>query len=182
MAMKTVYLILLSLSMALFLPSKAPLRAQASAPKPELTYVFSVRAELAPPIEQGEIDGKRKRFIGVTSGKVFGPRLQGQVLGGGGDWQAIGPQGLTEVFARYSIRTSDGTVIGVTNSGVRTATAEIIEQLAAGKDVDPSKYYFRTSPVFDVRPGPHEWLRRTLFVARGIRKPDHVLIDFYAVQ
>ena len=32
------------------------------------------------------------------------------------------------------------------------------------------------------RAGPHEWLRRSTFVARGIRKPDHVLVDFYVVR
>ncbi len=162
--------------------TSATVNAEPSAPAPTLVYAFSIRATVATPVEQGEIDGKRKRFIAVTGGTVSGPRLQGTVLSGGGDWQAIGPNGLTEVLARYSVKANDGTVIAITNAGVRTATPAVIDQLAAGKEVDPSLYYFRTSPTFDVRPGPHEWLRRTLFVARGIRKPDHVLIDFYEVK
>jgi hypothetical protein len=166
---------------ALLLLSPAAV-AKPAAPAPTLTYAFSMRATLAPPVEQGEIDGKRKRFIAVTGGEIYGPRLQGTVLTGGGDWQAIGPNGLTEVLARYSIRAADGTVIGVTNAGVRTASVDVIEKLAAGKDVDPSLYYFRTSPTFDVGSGPHAWMRRTLFVARGIRKPDHVIVDFYVVN
>lgn len=153
-----------------------------SAPPPVLTYVFSLRGELAPPIEQGEIDGQRKRFIPVTGGRVHGPQLQGRVLPGGGDWQAIAPGGLTTVLARYSIEASDGTVIAVTNGGVRTAEPAIMEKLVAGIEVPPDAYYFRTSPAFDVRPGPHAWLRRHLFVARGIRKPDHVIVDFYRVD
>jgi Protein of unknown function (DUF3237) len=153
-----------------------------SAPEPALTYVFSLRGELAPPVEQGVIDGLRKRFIGVTAGTVYGPKLQGRVLPGGGDWQAISVDGLTEVLARYSIQASDGTVIGVTNAGVRTADPAVSEQLASGVEVDASLYYFRTAPRFEVRPGPHEWLRRKLFVARGIRKPDHVIVDFYVVD
>jgi Protein of unknown function (DUF3237) len=167
---------------AVLLSVSPPVMAKSAAPAPTLTYAFSMRATLAPPVEQGEIDGKRKRFIAVTGGEVYGPRLQGTVLSGGGDWQAIGPNGLTEVLARYSIRAADGTVIGVTNAGVRTASVEVIEQLAAGQEVDPSLYYFRTAPVFEVRNGPHEWMRRTLFVARGIRKPDHVIVDFYVVN
>jgi Protein of unknown function (DUF3237) len=155
---------------------------QPSAPAPTLAYAFSVRATLAPPVEHGEIDGKRKRFIAVTGGTAYGPRLQGEVLTGGGDWQAILPGGLTEVWAKYSIKAKDGTVITVTNAGVRTATPDVIDRLAKGEDVDPSLYYFRTNPTFDVRKGPHEWLKRTLFVARGIRKPDHVVIDFYEVK
>jgi hypothetical protein len=159
-----------------------PLGAQPSAPKPGLSYVFSIRAELAPPVEQGEIDGGRKRFIQVTGGKAYGPRLEGEVLGGGGDWQTILPGGLTQLWAKYSIRAKDGTIIGITNVGVRTASPEVIDQLAAGKDVDPSRYYFRTTTSFEVRPGPHDWLRRHAFVARGIRKPDHVVVDFYRVD
>lgn len=160
----------------------ATLAAQPSAPAPTLEYAFSLKAALAPPVEQGEIDGKRQRFIQITGGTVYGPKLKGVVLDGGGDWQTIAPSGLTGVWARYSIRADDGTVIGVTNSGVRTATPEVIDRLAKGEDVDPALYYFRTTTRFDVRSGPHEWLRRHVFVARGIRKPDHVVIDFYVVR
>lgn len=171
-----------ALALVATVPVPAPGIAEPSAPAPSLEYVFSVRATLDPPQEQGEIDGKRKRFIPVTGGTVYGPRLSGQVLDGGGDWQAIGPGGLTDVWARYQIRASDGTVIGVTNAGVRTATPEVIERLTKGEDVDPSLYYFRTTTRFEVAAGPHDWLNRHAFVARGIRKPDHVVIDFYVVR
>jgi Protein of unknown function (DUF3237) len=153
-----------------------------SAPAPELRYVFSIRAELLPPVEQGTIDGRRLRFIPISGGTVYGPRLQGSVLAGGGDWQAIGPDGLTEVNARYALKAADGTVIDIVNAGVRTASKDVIDRLAKGEDVDPALYYFRTSPRFTVAAGPHEWMRRSMFVARGIRKPDHVVVDFYLVE
>ena len=160
----------------------SPLPVGASAPAPSLTYVFSLRGELAPPVENGQIDGLMKRFIPETGGVVYGPELQGLVLGGGGDWQGIAPGGLTLVQARYSIEATDGTVIGVTNTGVRCADPAVIDKLTRGIEVEPDAYYFRTNPVFEVKSGPHEWLRRHLFVARGIRKPDHVIVDFYRVD
>jgi len=153
-----------------------------AAPAPTLEYVFTVRASLLPPVEQGAIDGGRKRFIAITGGTVSGPRLEGSVLPGGGDWQTILPGGLTRVEARYFLKAADGAVIEVTNPGVRTASPEVTERLARGEAVDPSAYYFRTTPRFDAPPGPHEWLRRNAFVARGIRRPDHVEIDFYVVR
>lgn len=153
-----------------------------SAPAPTLTYAFSVRAQLAPPLEQGSVDGGRKRFIAITGGEVYGPKLTGEVLPGGGDWQTILPNGYTRIEARYFLRVIDGAVIEVTNPGVRTASVETVERLARGEQVDPSAYYFRTTPRFEVSPGPHEWLRRHVFVARGIRMPDHVVIDFYQVE
>ncbi|HTQ35442.1 MAG TPA: DUF3237 domain-containing protein [Steroidobacteraceae bacterium] len=153
-----------------------------AAPTPGLTHVFSLRGELAPPVEQGEIDGGRRRFIPITGGKVYGPLLAGIVRPGGGDWQTVLPGGLTDVLARYFIEAEDGTVIGVTNTGVRTATPEVIDRLTRGLEVPPDQYYFRATPRFEVRPGPHDWLRRHVFVARGIRRPDHVIADFYRVD
>ncbi|MEJ0100783.1 MAG: DUF3237 domain-containing protein [Pseudomonadota bacterium] len=153
-----------------------------SAPQPGLTHVFSLRGELAPPVEQGEIDGGRRRFIPVTGGRVYGPLLQGTLRPGGGDWQSVLPGGLTEVLARYFIEAADGTVIAVTNAGVRTASPEVIDKLTRGIEVPADQYYFRTTPRFEVRAGPHGWLRRHMFVARGIRGPDHVIVDFYRVD
>ncbi len=80
------------------------------------------------------------------------------------------------------MKAADGMVIEITNAGVRVAAPEVIDRLSRGEDVNPSAYYFRTTPIFTVAAGPHEWLRRSAFVARGIRKPDHVLIDFYEVK
>jgi hypothetical protein len=161
--------------------TRAQVPAGPSAPAPLLTYAFSIRAELAPPLEQGEVDGGRRRFIAITGGKVYGPRLQGSVVPGGGDWQTILPDGLTRIEARYFVKAGDGTVIEVTNPGVRVAAPEVIERLAKGEDVDPSLYYFRTTPQFRVVGGAYAWMQRAVFVARGIRKPDHVVIDFYVV-
>jgi hypothetical protein len=154
-----------------------------AAPKaPTLTYAFSARITLLPPVEQGEIDGARKRFIPITGGTVTGPRLRGTVLAGGGDWQAILPGGLTRVEARYFLRADDGTVISIHNLGVRVASPEVTDRIARGESVPPDAYYFRSTPVFDAPPGNHGWLRERVFVARGIRMPDHVVIDFYIVE
>ena len=92
--------------------------------------------------------------------------------------QRIGPDGLTSVEARYFLKASDGTIIEVTNPGVRVGSPEVIERLARGERVDPAAYYFRTTPSFRVAEGPHRWLQRSVFVARGVRLPDRVLIDF----
>jgi hypothetical protein len=166
---------------AISLAATTGIAGQAEPNPPKLTFAFEARITLAPPIEQGMVDGKRKRFIPITGGTVKGPRLNGAILPGGGDWQSIHPDGLTEIYARYTMKADDGTVIAITNPGVRVASADIIARLSAGEDVDPALYYFRTTPVFEVVAGPHAWLRRSVFVARGIRKPDHVIVEFFEV-
>lgn len=148
---------------------------------PALTFVTRLRIEIAPAIEQGRVDGKRKRFIPITGGTIDGPRLKGKVLSGGGDWQAIHDDGLTEIYARYTLQAEDGTTIAITNPGVRVASPDVVRRIAAGEDVPADQYYFRATPTFEVADGPHGWLRRRVFVARGVRKPDHVLMDVYEV-
>jgi Protein of unknown function (DUF3237) len=148
---------------------------------PLMTFAFAAKVSLSPAVEHGVIDGVRKRFIAITGGTISGPKLVGKILPGGGDWQNIHEDGLTSLDARYAFEASDGTVIRVFNSGVRVAAPDIIKRLAAGEDVDPALYYFRTTCVFDVTKGPHDWLRRQIFVCRGIRRPDHVLIEFFEV-
>ena len=163
-------------------PAVAP--AAVSAPSPDapgLTLVFTATITVGAPLEKGRIDGKRTRFIPITGGSVSGARLNGTVLNGGGDWQAIHDDGLTEVMARYTLQASDGTVIGIVNPGVRVASPDIIKRLSAGEDVDPKLYYFRTTPVFEVAAGPHDWLRRQVFVGHGIRRPTSVELRVFAV-
>ena len=166
---------------AAMLSSSAAL-AEPAAPVPTLEYAFTATVKVAAPVEMGQADGGRKRFIAITGGLVAGPKLNGEVLNGGGDWQVIEAGGLARVEAHYFLKAADGTVIEVTNPGVRVASAEVTERLAKGDLVDPSAYYFRTTPSFKVTAGPHDWLRRSVFVARGIRKPDSVIIDFYVVK
>ena len=147
-----------------------------------LAYVFTVHVQIGVPQEQGVIDGRRMRFVPITGGHVTGPRLSGTVLPGGGDWQAIHADGMTELDARYSIRADDGTVIAIVNPGVRTSSAAVSARIAAGDSVDPSSYYFRTTPRFMVSGAVHGWLRRTIFVGRATRNPDLVKIDIYTVS
>jgi hypothetical protein len=156
--------------------------AAPAAPAPGLEYAFTATVQVAPPIEQGQAEGGRKRFIPITGGKVEGPLLSGEVLSGGGDWQVIEAGGLTRIEARYFLKAADGTVIEVVNPGVRVAEPAVSDKLARGEAVDPSAYYFRTTPRFSVATGRYDWLRRSVFVARGIRKPDSVLVDFYVVR
>lgn len=178
----TVFGLLLAVILPLGALAQAEVPPGAAAPAPTLVYAFSAHVTLAPPLEQGTVGDARKRFIGITGGTVSGPMLSGTVLAGGGDWQRILPGGLTEIEAKYFLKAADGTVIEVTNPGVRVASAEVTERIAHGEAVDASAYYFRTTPRFAVTAGPYDWMRRAVFVARGVRLPDYVAIDFYVVR
>lgn len=150
--------------------------------RPGLEFEFRVRASLGAPIEQGTWEERRRRIIPILGGTVEGARFHGIVLPGGADWQTIRlSDGVAEICARYTLQHEDGSVVGVTNPGVRRGPPEVMARLAAGEKVDPSSYYFRTAPRFEVGPGPHQWLADNVFVCVGKRWPHSVEIDFYRV-
>jgi hypothetical protein len=151
-------------------------------PQPALEFVFQAEVEVGPPQELGLVGGVRRRIIPILGGAVSGPRLQARILPGGADWQQLHPAGRTEVLARYTLQADDGTLIGVTNAGLRTGADDVIRRLVAGEVVDPADYYFRTVPVFEVAAGPHDWLARHVFVCSGARWPDRVTIRCYQVS
>ncbi len=106
--------------------------------QPSLDLVFCATVTLGEPLEQGVYDGQRKRIVPITGGVVEGPAFEGVVLPGGADWQTLRvSDGNTQVCARYMLRHADGTLVSVTNVGVRRGPAEVMAKLAAGETVDP---------------------------------------------
>jgi hypothetical protein len=149
---------------------------------PGLEFAFSAFVSIGGAWEVGSIASGRRRIIPITGGRVEGPRLTGSVLAGGADWQVVLPDGTAHLVARYTLRAADGTLISVVNRGVRRGPPDVLARLAAGEAVDPSQYYFRATPCFEVAPGPHNWLARSVFVATGERAPEQVVIRVYEVK
>lgn len=148
---------------------------------PPLEFAFEASIQVGEPVDLGDSGGTRRRFVPILGGTVSGPALDAEVLPGGGDWQELHADGRTVIQARYLLRTRDGAVIAVDNPGLRVAAPSVIVRLSAGEDVDPALYYFRTTPHFDVKAGPHAWLMRHVFLCRGIRRPHAVILRFFQV-
>ena len=146
---------------------------------PALVHRFALRVRVGPAQELGDFGGGRRRVIPILGGEAAGPGLTGTVLPGGADWQTLGADGVTLLQARYTLRAADGAVIGIVNTGVRRASPDVARRLTAGEVVDPALYYFRTTPVFEVGPGPHRWLVENVFVGVGERLPDLVRIRVF---
>ena len=72
-------------------------------------------------------------------------------------------------------------LVDIRNPGMRHGPAEVLARVAAGEDVDPSLYYFRTTPRFTTGHPALGWMNRTLFVARGRRLAARVEIEVFAV-
>ena len=157
-------------------------RDQDRVDNPALEFVFRIVTTLGPPLDQGTYDGHRRRIIPILGGAVEGPGFKGLVLEGGADWQSVRTEdGVATIHALSTLQHEDGTVVSMINRGVRRGPPEVMAMLAAGERVDPTAYYFRSSPQFEVQPGPHGWLAQNLFLCVGARWPEAVHLDIFKV-
>lgn len=149
--------------------------------KPELEFVYEAKGELGDPIPIGEtVDGTR-RIIPIFSGPCEGPKIKGELLGNAADWQLTRHDGVTVADAIYALRTDDDVVIQIRNRGLRHGPAKVMQRLAAGEDVDPAEYYFRTIPEFIAPKGKYDWLNRSVFVCSGARYKNYIKLWVWRV-
>jgi hypothetical protein len=148
----------------------------------ELSPLMHVKVTLEPVLDLGDTPLGHRRIIGITGGSFSGPRLSGNVMPGGADWQIIRTDGVAYLDARYTLQTADGALIYVNNKGYRHGPKEVIERLARGEDVDPTLYYMRATPWFETSAAQYAWLNRTICIASGARRAAAVELDFYEVK
>src|SRR6266576_2590352 len=108
----------------------------------------------------------------IASGQFEGARLRGKVLAGGGDWTLLRGDGVLELELRLTLETDDGALIHMTSFGLRHGPPAAIAALARGETVDPSTYYFRTTPHFETGHPKYTFLNRLLAVSSGDRRAE----------
>ena len=122
------------------------------------------------------------RRVGVVHGGAFeGERLSGDVLDGGADWQILRADGATTLDVRLILKTNDGALIGMTYRGLRHGPPDVLARLARGEAVDPTSYYFRTSPIFETAAEKYDWLNRIIAVGIGHRRADGPVYSVFEV-
>lgn len=148
---------------------------------PSLRFAFAIKAKVGPVQDLGQTARGHRRIIDIVGGEVTGPRLEGEILPGGADWQIVRPDGTIEVVARYTIRSTSGAMIYVQNEGLRVASLEILARMAKGELVPFDSYHFRTAPRFETADPDLKWLERATFVGVATRAPDRIAIGFHEV-
>ncbi len=129
-------------------------------------HLFDVVIDLAPRLDIG---GGRVLF-GATGGSFEGPRLRGEVVPGGGDWAFFRPTGTMALDVRLTLRTHDNALLYLTYGGRWTFPPEVAAELAdpaTRHRVDPARYYFRTTPVFETGAEQYAWLNDVVCVGSG---------------
>jgi hypothetical protein len=133
--------------------------------------LMTLQVAVERPQKIGEVPHGTRVTAPIASGTFEGPRLRGKVLPGGGDWTLLRPDGVLELDLRLTLETDDGALIHMTSFGLRHAPPEVMAALGRGETVDPSRYYFRTTPRFETAAAPYAFLNRLLAVATGNRLP-----------
>ena len=108
----------------------------------------------------------------IAGGQFEGPRLRGKVVPASGDWTLLRGDGVLELDLRVTLETDDGALIHMTSFGLRHGPPEVIAAIGRGEKVDPSSYYFRTTPRFETGHAKYAFLNRLLAVASGDRRPE----------
>lgn len=154
---------------------------------PALTFLATLSVDVGQPIDAGITPEGHRRIVPiiggtVTGGAVSGPQFQGRVLPAGADYQILRSAQLTELDARYAVELDDGAVVYVHNAALRFGTAEDMDKLNRGEEIDPALIYFRCSPRFSTASVQWAWLNHTITVGTGRRRPGSVEIDVFTVS
>jgi hypothetical protein len=147
----------------------------------KLEPVLRVTVKVEKPVTTGVTPHGELRLITFDEGRFEGSGVRGRLVPGGTDWQRIREDGTLEIRAHYMLESDDGETIEVISEGLRAASADVLARLAAGEDVAPDDYYFRTFiRLATAAPRLREWNDR-LFIGVGVRKAHDVEITIHEV-
>ena len=172
-----------SLPLALLLTcAVVGLRAQQTPTAPKTEFLFRMSADLDEPQAIGDTPVGGRRIFYVKSGSFTGPRLQGTVLPGGGDWTLMRKDGVSQLDVRITLKCDDGSLIFVSYRGLTDIPSDIRARMAKGEDVPADQYYFRIAPLFETASPKFAWLNRLLAVGVGKKTATGVVYDVFALK
>ena len=178
---KILFMVIAVICLSLLIPvsfaSEADTPAQSTETKMlHAAHVFDANVTIGDLLNFGESKYGERRIIPITGGTFKGPDIEGVVLPGGADWQLTRPDGDVELYARYTLKSSDGVLIQVQNRVL------IYMDSRTGP-------YIRSVIDFEApSASPYDWLNHAIFLGT-LRVPQtmpkdkpYVIIGVYKVQ
>jgi hypothetical protein len=147
------------------------------------THLFTLTLEVSPEVQDlGETPYGRRRIATVTGGSFKGEELHGTVLATpAGDWLLLRRDGVLQLDVRLTLKTHDGHLVYMSYRGMRHGPQWVIDQLNKGEKVDPSQYYFRSTPRFETSSEKYRFLNRIVCVATGRREPTGPIYEVFQI-
>ena len=141
-----------------------------------------LRVTVATPQSVGVVPHGTRRTAPLLGGEFEGPRLRGSLLpGGSGDWLLLRADGVLEMDFRATLRTGDGALISMRSFGLRDGPPDVMAAMSRGEAVDPTSYYFRTTPRFETAHPTYAFLNHLVTVATGDRRPEGPIYTIHEV-
>ena len=151
--------------------------------EPSLEFIFQANLDVAEIMRFGSAGYNNRGFANIVGGTIEGPRLNGRAIPNtGGDYPYFRPDDVIEFEAMYMLETDDGTPILIKNRGYRHGPPEVLQAFREKREVDPSAYYMRLSPIFEVAPGRHDWLTSHVIIGTGQRHEKQTVFRYYIVN
>ena len=132
--------------------------------------IFKIALTVPSIVDLGQTPVSGRRIAHVSGGTFEGDRLRGTVKSTtGGDWLLMRPDGVLTLDVRLILETDDQQLIYMSYRGLRHGPQAVMDRLNKGEPVDPTEYYFRSTPVFETASAKYDWLNRIICVATGSR-------------
>jgi len=144
--------------------------------------LMTMQVKVARVLDVGAVPIGTRKVAPLDGGTFEGLRLRGTVLpGSSADWLLLRTDGVLELDFRATLQTDDGALISMKSFGLRHGPPEIIAALGRGEAVDPSTYYFRTTPRFETAHPKYSFLNRLIAVATGDRRAEGPVYTIHEV-
>jgi len=147
-----------------------------------LEHIFSYTVTLNPPQRIGPVPEGIKANWYVAGGKGEGPKVNGKVLPGGGDWITIRSDGVGILDVRATIETQDAALIYTAYSGVMDLGKDGYQKVLQGNP--PAVIHLQSAPRYYTAHPEYQWLNRIQCVGIGQfnRAKLEVAFDIYAIR
>ncbi len=131
-------------------------------------HLFTMTAALGTRVMVGNGPAGQRVVVEVTGGTFEGARLKGTIIGTGGDWVLIRPDGSMKLDVRLTLQTADGAVLYMSYTGIGIRQGE--------------RNALRTAPLFETGDERYAWLNTVQAVGTGSSGGESVTYDVYALK
>lgn len=127
--------------------------------------------------------GDRSTVI-FKGGRFEGPRMRGEILPGGGDWEIVNNHDdiqTAHLDTRYNLLTHDGATIYLQTTGTRTGRREVLEKLGEDTSIGADQFRMRLNLKMECGDPKYSWVNDCVFIASSGRVGSQVIYDAYQV-
>jgi hypothetical protein len=106
-------------------------------------------------------------IYGVRQGGwVKGPKISGTLIGPGGDWMQVLPDGTARLDVRATIETDDGALIYISYNGVIRSTETSQSKQQQGEVLKADDLYFLVAPTMRTSSEKYAWLNHVQCIGK----------------